>query len=89
MCQRSATWTASGAPRLAALAYTPSRSRQMTSAPGVVGQPTDQRVRRRVLEQVDDMVPTTVDDNRAVAAPTPKSELVDPNNPRRLNRRLR
>ena len=55
----------------------------MTSAPGVVGQPTDQRVRRRVLEQVDDMVPTTVDDNRAVAAPTPKSELVDPNNPRR------
>jgi hypothetical protein len=45
---------------------------------GVLGQPTDQRIRRRILEQVDDLGPTSVDDNRAVATPASKGELVNP-----------
>src|SRR5207237_7458563 len=41
-CHRSATCTAPGAPRRAALAYTPSRSRQITSAPACSpSQPTN------------------------------------------------
>jgi len=55
---------------------------------GVFGQPTDQRIRRRILEQVDDLVPTSVDENRAVAAPTAKGELINPEDRWRLNRRL-
>jgi hypothetical protein len=56
---------------------------------GMFAQPIDQRIRRRILKQVDDLMPTTVDENGAVAAPAAKGELVNPEDRRRLNRRLR
>jgi hypothetical protein len=55
----------------------------------VFGQPIDQRIRRRILEQVDDLVPAAVDENRAVAAPATKGELVNSEDRWRLNWRIR
>src|SRR5712691_7669705 len=52
------------------------------------GQPTNQRISGRVLEQVDHLVPTTIDENRAVTAPAPKREFIHPKDPRRLNWRV-
>ena len=55
---------------------------------GMFAQPIDQRIRRRILKQVDDLMPTTVDENGAVAAPTAKGELINSEDRWRLKWRI-
>jgi hypothetical protein len=54
----------------------------------VFAQPGDQRIGRRVLEQVNDLMGVSVDQNGPEAAPATESELVDPKAARRSKRRL-
>jgi len=55
----------------------------------VFAQPVDQRISRRVLEQVNDLMGVCVDQYGAVAAPATESEFVDPKAARRRKRRFR